>query len=533
MKRLLLSVAVVLGIVWAGTSWYVGQQTESVLQQFISAQNEQAASLGITQEIVSCERSLLGAHAITRLTTSAPPLNELIGEVQLVSDITNGPVFFGGGSPVQFGLSRIKTRLDMDSLDEETRQWLAAAFDGEQPFKAHALVSFSGVTDYRITLNPMKLDRDGTTFVMEGAAVAGSADADMLGTFRMQAGTIEIRTDKSSFTIPSVEASGTITAIVAGQAIGSFGISAPQVAITSPEAAEPFTFDAALKTSSAVKDSAAEGTFDLVMDNIQGGGNFLSKLDYSLEFEGINIAGLEEINRIQKDMVKLRDQMGWDEEAMKTPEGVQRMQELLTGFTEQMVEAVFSKLLQTGKSRMRNVLVATSPGGKAHADIDLTYTGKGTPGMTQLSSYGPDDWAKMLKGTIVLNLDQAMLPEGFVMVLMPFIQQGLIVQMDDTLQARIELAGESVVLNGTRMRFTDLLHMLSPTTGEDMLEEDINAGTGMPADLMQKIQKEGLTPEVMQLLEERDDVPAETLEMLRQLQRVQQDMQAGTMPERR
>ncbi len=42
MKKLvtLLSVPVVLLVAWGGTSWYVGQQTETSLKQFIEQQNQ-------------------------------------------------------------------------------------------------------------------------------------------------------------------------------------------------------------------------------------------------------------------------------------------------------------------------------------------------------------------------------------------------------------------------------------------------------------------------------------------------------------
>jgi hypothetical protein len=83
------------------------------------------------------------------------------------------------------------------------------------------------------------------------------------------------------------------------------------------------------------------------------------------------------------------------------------------------------------------------------------------------------------------------------------------------------------------MRFSDLLHMISPPAAENTAEGNINAAPDIPEDIMLKIQQEGLTPEVMQLLEERDDVPAETAEMFRQLQQLQQEMQAGNMPDQR
>ena len=533
MKKLLLSVPVVLGVVWAGTSWYVGQQTESVLQQFIDRQNEQTAPQGITQEIVSYERGTFGAKAITKLKMATPPLNELVGEIQFVNEITNGPVFFGGGSPVQFGMSRIDSHLDMESLDEEKRQWLQAAFAGKQPIESQAVVSFSGNSDYHVTVNPMKTDQDGVTLVMEGAELSGTSTADMTGKFNAHLGKLEVKDASSAFTMPSMDIVGDIAGMVAGQAVGSFDMRAPQVSVLAEGATEPFVFDASIKTDSDVKDEAVDGKLNLVMNNIQGANDALSKLDYTIEFQGLNIEGLKTINQLEVEMANMQSQMDWNSEAMETPEGQQKMQELMTAISqksEQLVDAIFSKLLKSDKSRMHHVLMAESPKGKANADIDLTYTGQGSPGMMELVSYGPNDWAKMMKGKVVLDIDQTMLPEGFDMLVMPYMEQGLVAQDGDKLKTSIELGGENVTLNGTQMSFADLVQILAPG-GSSMMEEGGDAELGIPEDLMQKIQEEGLTPEVMELLEESDDVPRETVEMFKQLQQIQQNVQEGKMPE--
>ncbi len=54
---------------------------------------------------------------------------------------------------------------------------------------------------------------------------------------------------------------------------------------------------------------------------------------------------------------------------------------------------------------------------------------------------------------------------------------------------------------------------------------------GIPEDLMKKIEAEGITPEIIQLLEESDDVPKETVEVMKQLQQMQQQMGEGKLPE--
>lgn len=538
MKKLItvLSVPVVLGVVWAGTSWYVGQQTESTLRQFIEQQNEQTSSQGVTQEVVSYEKGTFGAKAVTKLKFTTPPLSEMFKDIQFVNEIDNGPVFLAGAP--QFGMSRINSRLDMDALDETVRKELEAAFSGKPPFESHAVLGFGGGSTYDVVVNPMKLDKDGTTIVMEGATLTGDSAADMTGKFNMQVSKVEIKETSSGFTMPSMQVDGNITGMAAGQALGSFDIKAPQVSIQAEGATEPFVFDMNVQTNSDIKNDEAEGTVKFGMANIKGAQDVLSKLDYSLTFQGLAVDGLKEVNRIQTEMTNMQSQIDWNAEAMETPEGQQKMQELMTNTSqkaEEMIEVIFTKVLKTDKSRMQHALMAESPKGKLNASIDLTYTGKEPPKLMEMVSYGPNDWAKMMKGKILLDADKAILPEGTDMMVAPLAEQGLLKQEGEKITAQLELAGENAILNGKQMPFADLLQLLAPNMGGGMTEEggDMSGSAndmGIPEDLMQRIQDEGLTPEIMQMLEESDDVPPETLEMFKQLQQMQQGMDEGAEP---
>lgn len=530
MKKVLVSLLVILFGAWAGATLYVGGQTQPALQAFLDAGNEQTESMGVRQEIVSFKRGFVRSRAVTKMNVTAPPFDELIGDVQFVNDITNGPLLFGGDSPVQLGLSRITTRLDMDALDKDRREWLQKAFKGQQVLESRTFLNFGGIVGYSVRINPMKLDLEGMRFTMEGAEIEGSTDADMRGSYRMQAGKIEVQADGSFITLPSLESSGTITGIIAGQALGTFSATLAQVSVRSKASPEAVRFDAAFETSSDIADNGAEGSFELAVDNIRGAGDIVNGLRLSAGFEGLNPAGLEALNSLQKDMARLQRQGAFDEQAMQTPEGRQKMQELLSGVPDRFITAIFRDLLQTGKSRMRQRLTAHSPGGKAALDIDLTYIGTQTPGMQELAAYGPDDWAGMMKGSLALDIDRSMPPQLFIMMLIPYAEQGILVDEGDRLKARIELEGENIVLNGKRMRFSELLSTLAPQAAQDTSAGTAGTGPELPDDIMLKMQQEGLTPEFMQMLEERDDVSPESLEMFRQLYRMQQEMQAGTMP---
>lgn len=532
MKKLvtLLSVPVVLLVAWGGTNWYVGQQTETSLKQFIEQQNQSMAQSGFKQELVSYEKSAFGAKAVTKLSMEMPPLSDL-GEIQLISDITNGPVFVGGGSAVQFGTARIDTHLDMDALDADKRQWLTTAFEGKAPLEGHTVIGFGGGTSYHFSTNPLKVDKDGTTAVVESITLSGTAAADQTGTIRVQAGKVDVKDATTQFTVPSTQLDGTITGMIGGQALGNFAVKAPGISVLAEGTTVPVSFDLALQTTSGTADNALAGKMALQATNIQGLKDALSKVDYTAEVSGLDVAGLEAMGKQQAELQNIQNQMVWSADATETPEGQQKQQELMTKLTEstgKVVETLFGKVLKTGKSRLHSTLLAESPKGKLNADIDLTYTGTATPDVMTLASYGANDWAKMMKGKMVLDADKGMLPAGTEMMLTPLTEQGLIKLEGEKIKSNIDLAGENVTLNGKPMRFEDLVKMLVPAGMDQGAAVGGDAADmGIPEDLMKKIEAEGITPEVIQLLEESDDVPKETVALMKQLQQMQQQMGEG------
>lgn len=532
MNKLLLSIPVVLLAAWGGVTWYVGQQTETSLKQFIDQQNQATAHNGAHQELVSYEKGLLSSKAVTKVTFDAPPLNEMIGEVKFINDIQNGPVFFGGGSLAQFGSARIDTRLDMDSLDQEKRQWLMTAFEGKQPLEGHTVIGFGGNTGYDFTINPIKVD-NGSTIMTEAINLHGSMTPEMTGDIAIRGGKVEIKDNASHVSFPSIQLDGDITGMVGGQALGNFDIKMPGVSILAEGTTVPTSFDLAMQTSSDVKDNELAGKVAAQVGNIQGVEDALNKLDYTLDVQGLDVAGLEELGKLQADMESHQSQMNWNADAMETPEGQQKQQELMDKINqtaEQVMEVAFGKVLKTGKSHLRSTLLAESAKGKLNADVDLTYAGQGAPKLMEMASFGPDEWGKMLKGKITLDADKSMLPAGFDMLVTPYEQQGLVKVEGGKLKSDLELAGDKATLNGKQMSFSELAKLVIPQ-GSAAGMEGGDPNMGIPEDLMQKINQEGLTPEVIQLLEESDDVPRETVEMLKQLQQIQQDTQSGKMPE--
>jgi uncharacterized protein YdgA (DUF945 family) len=287
-----------------------------------------------------------------------------------------------------------------------------------------------------------------------------------------------------------------------------------------------------MQSTSQLNDKEVAAKAALQASNIKGMEDALSKVDYTLDITGLDVAGIEALGKIQAELQSAQNQMAWSAEATETPEGQQKQQELMTKLTEgagKIVDTLFGKVLKADKSRLHSVLLAESPKGKLNADIDLMYTATTAPDMMALASYGANDWAKMMKGKIKLDADKALLPPGTEIMLTPLTEQGLIAMDGEKIKSDIDLAGENVTLNGKPMVFADFVKMLAPAgMGQGAMDGGGDpADLGIPEDLMKKIDAEGITPEIIQLLEESDDVPKETVQLMKQLQQMQQQMGEG------
>ena len=512
MKKLitLLSVPVVLAVAWAGSSWYIGRQAQTTLQQFIDQQNQQGSTGGVHYELVSYEKSALGAKAITKLVFEMPPLKEMVGEVQFINEVKNGPIFLDG-----LGVARIHTTLDMDALPTDTRQKLTTAFEGKPPFEANTVLGFGGSNHYDVAVNPAKWTADGTSATLAGAHLQGSATQDMKGEFDMTVDKVEVKEASSQFVMPSMTAKGDIKDVIAGQALGEFEITAPQVSVLAEGTTEPFVFDAKLTSDSDIKDNELAANVVVTLDNMKGIKDALTKAQYSFDVKGLNADGLKEIGAMQTEMQNAVDQIDWNAEALDTPEGQRKQQELMDKVnqsSEKMLGILFSNVLKTDKSQLHVNVVAENAKGKGNADLNLVYAGTTPPDTNQLLTYSALDWLKMMKGKLLVNLDKGILPAGTEMMLLPAVEQGFLVQNGEKYNSELTLAGDSVTLNGKPVPLDGLAQLVAPGAGMSAGAAGMGAGgadpadMGIPDDLMQKIQQEGLTPEVMQLLEESDDV---------------------------
>lgn len=527
MKKLGVVIAALLavgGVAWLGTTWWVGKETETMVRAQIEQANQHSVGQGLRQELVSYDRSLLGANAVTRMIVTDPLLAPWFNNAQFNHQIKHGPLLFANG--LNLGVSHWSTHLDTASLPAESKAFVDQAFAGKQPFTADTHIGFDKVMHATASFSPMdaRLEEGGTTFKWSGAEFTGDISAtEGTGPFSFKANTLEIRDANSTFTIPSMDVEGRRGQVVGG--LENFTAKLPAISILVAGETQPLKMDLSMDSVNSEQNGNLQGKGSFHITNIQGKNQLgveipVKQVDLKLDYAGFKLEGLKEIQAVQAKLQVLQEQMQVDEAATELPEGQKQQQQLAQQaqqLTEELLDLVLNKILQAGQSKLRYDLSLILDKGKIAGLADLTYVGSGKPlKLNDLMLYGPQDWGRLVTGSIDLNADKAALPAGLSLLMAYPLEQKAVVEANNQYQLQLKLLGETAELNGVPTPFTELAAKFFPQMPG--LNEDANLG--LPPDLMQQIEDQGLTPEIMQQLEESDDVPKETLEMLKQLQQM-------------
>ena len=522
MKKLGVVIAALLavgGAAWVGSSWYIGKETEKLVRAQIDQANQQLAVRGVRQELVSYDSSLLGAKAVTRLQVTEPVIAEWLNNVQFTHTIKNGPVLFANG--VSLGVSHWDSRLDTSSLPEKTKAFVDKAFAGGEPLVATTKIGFDQVLHTQMTINPMdaRLEESNGTLKLAGVTLTADISAkDKSGPFIITADKFEWRDQNASLAIPSLQAEGQAGAVAGG--LENFTAKAPEITILAAGETAPLKMDLTMQSSTTEQNGSIQGNGSFQLANIQGPHALVKQADIKVDYAGFKLDGLKDIQALQAKLQALQEQMQVDEVATELPEGQKQQQQLgqqAQQVTEELLDVILNKVLQAGESKLRYDLNLDLGNGKVTSVTDLTYAGSSQPiKLNDLMLYGPKDWGRLVKGSVDLSADKTAVPEDLGMLLSYPLAQKSIVEANNQYKLQLKLLGETAELNGSPVEFADLPAKFFPQMPSLGAKNDL----GIPPDLMKQIEEQGMTPEIMQQLEESDDVPKETLQMLKQLQQM-------------
>lgn len=549
----LLALPVVVAAAWGGSTWYVGQQTKGVMDEFIKKNNELNSVHGLQQEVVSYDQGFLNSKAVIKLNMTQPPFNELVKDLRFNAEIKNGPVLMGDGG-IGTGLSRWVITLDQESIQDATiKSAVKEAFGGKDPFVGTMDIGFGNNYDSKVVVNPISYKADGNDLSFAGATITGTGNADeYTGKAKLEGGEFKATLeDGTVITAPKTTADVDMTGLVGSSLLGTMQFKSSQVSFKTKDMPE-ISLDLGVDTKSDKVDQVLNGTVGFSATNIKGvPEDMLSNARYDLAYNDFKVEGIEELTKLQNELQNVQSQIDFNDANTETPEGQKKTMELFGKIQEiggKMMETAFTKMLVADKSRLTQKIALDNPKGKTQLDIDLTYHGGDkVPTMNDLmmQTFSAEQWANLVRGSVILNADKAMLPPIAGMMLMQPVEQGLLEDSANQYKLNLKLNGEQVELNGKAMPIMELFTKVvggagaAPAAeGEEELPEMSSEGVtaaeleslGVPADIAKEMEANGLTPDIMKKLEDNKDISPEVLEMMRQLQQMQQGTE-GTAPD--
>lgn len=537
MKKLFIALILLLMlavVAWLGATWFVGQKTEEQVRTYID-QSNQLTEGSVEQNLVSYESdSFMGATAITNFKTGIPDIDDVLSDAKVITTIQHGPIIVTDEG-VDLALSRWDSRLDVDSLNDEARAMLSDLFGEQIPFHVKTLLNYDQKAHYTLTIPALNMQDETDEFSIAGITVTGESSLkEWKGPASLNIAATHLKTEGLEATIPAITGDVNITGQVGSQMLGTGKVMAQGVKITSTDLGD-ISFDAEISSNTDVKDKQLFGTTRLALTQLVEPSKTLKQASLDLNMSGFNTEGIDEITALQNELNNLQQQLMWNMEATESPEGQEKMMEIagkIQQLSQQFFQTIFDKLLIAKKSQVDMNLTLSGDKGTTQLAADVVYTGSDKP--ITLDSIMMGDTDTLFK-TFALSIDskaeKSMLDESLKMVLSMFVMQGFVQDNELAYELKGSLTDGQVVLNGKTMTLEDFIAMVNPSEAE---VEDQAAGINLPEDLQKRIEEEGLTPEIMQILEESEDIdPAllQQLKMLSEMQNAGQNLDAITEPD--
>jgi len=530
MKKFLIVIVVLLlllGGAWLGTTWFVGQQAEVHIRQFLEQTNKAAAQQGtqqgLQQELVSYQRSLFSSTVVTRLKVNHPILGQWLNDVEMVNRVQHGPALLKDG--IEFGLLRIDSEFDPATFNKDTQNFVETAFAGQRPLqKASALIGFDQMANYELSIHPLDgKTAPGKRLKLDGLTWRGQFNPQtQSGPFQISSGAVEWRDQSMTLTAPRLTAQGENKAAQ----VGSLQMQVPDVMLRMTGSPDTIRFDADLTTSTQEEAGLLQGETNLTISDVSGfKANGLAALTLDLNYAGLRLAGLQEIQRLQQKMESLQSQLSWNMEQTEMPEGQQQMEQLLSELqaaSDQLFNVLFRQVLVADKTKLQYTLDMRMQQGDVQSNADLLFKGIEEPVTTaSLFLFGPADWGRMLAGDLQVVADKAAVPQAWQRFLAYPVQAEGVVATDSQYRFAVRLMGEEAELNGKRIDLANLARYFMPMTPNVAAD----ATPDIPPAIMERIEQEGLTPELVQELENSSELSEESLELLQQLEDMSQQLQ--------
>jgi len=485
MKKLIMAVTalfLVLAVVWAGATWYIGNQAETELRDGVAQANQRmnqmlrnniSAAVHQGQDLVELtlrdyQKGLLSTHALLALTpTEALRQDSQTADVKVpeslefTTTIVHGPVLWRPSHKANsaFGLAEANAKLNTANFSAETQQQIEQLFAGKEPFIAQFTQSLGASNEFDLRLNPMSNTdaASGLSFNLGAIRVKGNVAQSGQGDqaeYRVPAdyemGSLTLLVPNEGFKIDIAGMEGNSQSLIDAQGTvinANSSATIPRVSFSLPDLPEPITFAADLASQSEVDDAGiADGGYQVTIKDLVTPLLPTSSLDLNLDFTGINLKAIESI---QDKLQRLNAGTG------AAP--------LSDAEANEVIDRVFNEVFTAERSQVKQTALLENKLGQAALDVNLRY--QGTQGKTldsvaAVENLMPQDWIQMLDGDIDFYFDHDLFP----MASLFLGNQPFIVKNDKNQYAmKLTLQGDEFALNGDNMSFTEFSRLVGMT----------------------------------------------------------------------
>jgi hypothetical protein len=501
-KILILILFLILG--WAGSTWFIGNETESLLKTYLKNTKNASAEMGMeTQyDLKEYKKSFLKSTAktVVSLKTGDPQVDALLKDIQFNTVITHGPVLFVDGLP-SFGTAYVHSTLDLEALTPDTKEIINTIFADKNPMTTNITFGIDDLADYEVIVPAMDVQEDESQFTLkEGISITGKINkTTLMGTATGTIGPLQVKNDglimKTSKTTLEVDMQG----IVAGQMIGTSHFAIPSLQITGG-ALPPVSLGLDLTTDTRkAGEDALEGDIKLVASNIEAPVD-INNISLSTSFKAFQIKGLQQLSAIQKDLKKLQA------EAMNggiSDEKQQALLEKVQNLPNIMLAAVQNTLKKDTTSLVITADI-TSQQGSSLLALDTLYVGDSVDiNLEKLLTGGLNVLLNVFNGSIDVSAPKAMVSSTPIAFFIPsLVEKGLIAESKDKYMLQASFKTDSVTLNGKSMSPNDfevLFGTLGLSGANEALAPDVTSSqdagvalSDLPPQLLEELAKKSV-----------------------------------------
>ena len=521
-KILILILFLVLG--WAASTWFIGNETESLLKTYLQNSKKAYAEMGMeTQyEMKEYKKSFLKSTAKTvfSLNTGDAEIDAIFKDLQFNNTITHGPILWVGGVP-SFGTAHIHSTLDVDALEPEAKTLLKLIFADNNPLSANITFGLNETADYELIIPAIEIKEEDSYFnLKEGIYISGIFNkSTLIGTAKGTFGSLAVKDDGLIINASASSLEIDMQGLVAGQMIGAAHFSIPSIKIEA-EAMPPISFGIDFNSDTRkVNGDALEGDIKLIASNIKAP---LEMTDITLNasFNGLQIKGLEQLVAIQTDLQQLQAGASKGKGNPNEEEQAALMNKLqnLPNIMAAALQNTFKKD-QTAISISADIVAKQD---NSHLAIKSHYIGNGADiNLEELTTGGLAAILKIVNGSLDLKASKAMLASTpAAIVLLPLIKQGLIVESEKSYTLNAIFKADGITLNDKVMTADAFAKVLEVggVTGSD---NELPAGIELPDEekqvLMQDIPPQLLEELATQSIEalKEQGLPEEIIEQIK------------------